>query len=480
MKQLIFPMKEQYEEYLTDESKFTGKADSISFPENEEEIQEVLKELRKEKIPVTIQGGKTGITGGSVPMGGNIMNLSRMNRVTDSELLADGTGLITVEPGLNLMDLKQEISRLFRKNPLFWPPDPTETSASVGGIAAADAQGITGMLYGGTSSYIEKLHLIDYEGKIRKIKKGEKITRADGTKLEWIEAVLGKEGITGIISRLTLRLIPKPESVWGIGFFFEEEKKSSEFADFLRDNLPSSEDAAIAAVEYIDRMTIDLIEKRKSTMTKIRELPDVAETVNGMIYVEIHGKEEGIESVAEELMEAAMEYGSDPDTAWAVSGETDTEKMHAFRHGAAETVNLFIEEARRNDSRITKLGTDMSIDGMKFSQVVTGCRRELLKAGLNGCIFGHVMGNHLHVNLLPANYEEYKAGIKLLQKWAQYTAKNGGKVIGEHGIGKLKQQIIGSSIPGPYIEKCQKLKQEFDKENRINPGNIFPEKAGDV
>ena len=92
MRQLIYPMKEQYEEFLIDESKFSGYADSISFPESAEEMQEVLQELKKERVPVTIQGGKTGITGAGIPRGGHVMNLSHMNKVKDSVLLEDGTG----------------------------------------------------------------------------------------------------------------------------------------------------------------------------------------------------------------------------------------------------------------------------------------------------------------------------------------------------------------------------------------------------
>ena len=110
MRQLIYPMKEQYEEFLIDESKFSGYADSISFPESEEDMQEVLQELKKERVPVTIQGGKTGITGAGIPRGGHVMNLSHMNKVKDSVLLEDGTGLITVEPGINLIDLGKEIA----------------------------------------------------------------------------------------------------------------------------------------------------------------------------------------------------------------------------------------------------------------------------------------------------------------------------------------------------------------------------------
>lgn len=473
MKQLILPMKEQYEEYLTDESKFTGWADSISFPETEEEICLVLKELLKEQIPVTVQGGKTGITGGAVPQGGHIMNLSRMNHVKKNFLMEDGTGRVIVEPGINLMDLEKEIGQLFRNSPMFWPPDPTETTATIGGIAASDAQGITRLLYGNTENYIESLRLINSEGEITEVRKGQKIKLPDGTEKEFLDAVLGKEGITGIISELTLMLLPKPESMWGIGFFFENEEDTGRFADLLRADMPSCLHARIAAVEYMDRRSMDLIEQRKTSMSKIKELPDVPEAVSGMMYIEIHGKEEDIESIAEALMEAAMECGSDPDEAWAVSGETEIEKMRAFRHGAAETSNLFIEEVHRKDQRITKLGTDMSLNEMRFSDVLACCRRDLQNSGLQGSVFGHVMENHLHVNILPADYVEYEAGVELFRRWAACVEESNGKVVGEHGIGKLKQKVLGEYLPVGYIEMCQKLRRKLERNEGINQGNIL-------
>ena len=478
MKQLIFPMDEKYEEYVIDESKYTGNAESISFPENEEEIICVLKELGEKKIPVTVQGGKTGITGGAVPRGGHIMNLSHMNHVKDSLLLDDGTGLITVEPGINLIDLKNEIASLFRKTPLFWPPDPTETSASVGGVAACSAQGICRLLYGPSGKYIESLKIIDYSGKATRIGKDESLVLKDGREIKMLDAVIGREGITGIISELTLKLIPKPESVWGIVFFFRSDEDAGRFIDMQKKDMPENEGAKIAAAEYIDRASINLIESRKASMTKIKELPDVEEDISGMVYIEIHGAEESIEELAEELMEAAMVCDSDPDEAWAVSGEADIEKMRAFRHGAAETANLAIENARKYDSRITKLGSDMKVGNRSFSEVLYYLRESLDESGLHGCIFGHALENHLHVNILPDSYEEYERGVLLMRKWAACVEEQKGKVVGEHGIGKLKQAILEDFIPENYMELCKELKTKFDEEYLLNRANILKKAGG--
>ncbi|MFR3031591.1 MAG: FAD-binding oxidoreductase [Blautia sp.] len=119
-------MCEKYEEFLIDESKYGGWAKSISFPETETEVCEILRQMALERVPVTIQGGKTGITGGAVPRGGHILNLSRMNRVLDTGKREDGTCVVTVEPGVTLLDLEKAVLKAFGREKVFWPVQPTE------------------------------------------------------------------------------------------------------------------------------------------------------------------------------------------------------------------------------------------------------------------------------------------------------------------------------------------------------------------
>lgn len=415
MKQLIFPMAEQYKEYLIDEAKYEGYAESISFPENEDEIQIILGELREENISVTIQGGKTSITGAAIPKGGHILNVSRMNHVCNSYVAEDGTGRITVEAGINLMDLTKEIEARFRKTPMFWPVHPTETSATIGGILASGAQGITHMYYGAASKYITGLHFVDADGQIWELKQENQILAPDGSMVSETEAVLGKEGITGVITTVTLKLLPKPESIWGIAFFFSEKECAGNFIEICKKNTIEIADAHNIAVEYIDKETIALIEKHKNTIAKIKGLPDVPENTAAMVYIELCGLEDGVEAYAEQFMEWAAECESDIDTAWAVSGESEVEKLRTFRHAAAETCNLCIEAARRECAKITKLGTDMYWTSGTFTDFLNDIEQTKAETGLDIVVFGHALENHMHINILPKNEKQYQQGIELIQ-----------------------------------------------------------------
>lgn len=462
-RELIFPMEEKYQEYLIDESKFAGTAESISFPETEAEVIEIINEMRARGTGITIQSGKTGIVGGAVPQGGHIMNLSAMNRFLSADELPAGRGLITVQAGMNLMDLNKEIGRQFKKTPRLWPVQPTETSAAVGGILASGAQGINMCYYGKSRQYVQSIKMVCADGNVRVIEQGQEL-----------DMILGSEGIYGVIIEASLILLPKPESTWGISFFFESLADIGEFAEKLS-AVNHPETAFLTAVEYLDRTVLDMIEQRKSTMSKIKELPEVDPQYSGMVYLEIAGEEEAIEEYAGELMEAAAECNSDPDQAWAVLGDSEIEKMRAYRHAAAETANLYIEEMRRSDKRITKLGTDMTLDGSSFAEVVAMYRAGMKSVGLNGCIFGHMTGNHLHVNLLPRDYDEYLKGRELIRQWTEEAAAKGQCITAEHGIGKLKSHLTDLILNSDQQAELIKRKAQYDPDRLWNRNNIFPE-----
>lgn len=473
---LVYLIEEKYEEYLSDESKIVGNADSISFPENEDDILEIIANMKESNTQITIQGGKTGIAGCAVPSRGHILNISNMNRVREFVKTDEGNTLLIVEPGIALLELKKVIKKLKSEEELFWPPNPTESSATVGGIASCAAKGICSFLYGDSKKYIEAARVIHSDGTVKEIKRGETTIPFLGCEKDLLDLYLGGEGMFGIITELTLKLQPKPKEVWGISFFFENKEDTFAFADSLIKKDLQVEGASLAAVEYMDRATINAIEERKEVMTKLKELPDVDSEFSAMVYIEIHGnEEEAIEEIAEILMEMAMDNNSNPDRAWAVSGDAEIEKMRAFRHAAAESANLFIERMRHVEPRITKLSTDMSLEEEDFRSVVTKYEADIEKEGLNALIFGHICGNHLHVNILPKNYDEYKKGQKLFEEWAKEIAEKQGKVVTEHGVGKLKKSMFLQTASNEFIEEIQRLKNTYDSIGMWNPDNMLEE-----
>ncbi len=513
---LILPLQDHHADYLTDESRVTGKADSISFPQNETQIQAIVNLLLKQQIPITVQGSKTGITGGAVPVRGHIMNLTKMTKVTGMELDLDGNFSIRVQPGVLLSELDHQIdSRQFdyqswdknslgalntfkQAGSLFWPPDPSERSASVGGIAASNSRGICALHYGPARDHIKQIRVVDGNGKILSITKGEylfcngvcplpqggtlqidpQVLDSDPI-MDLMDIFVGSQGMFGVITELTLSLAPLPSELWGIVFFFENQPSAVDFISAIQQRQTTQSETHIAAIEFLDETTLESIREFKQKNTRLEKLPDWDKSLVSAVYMEIHGSNPGeIETLSEWLLEKAAESECDPDTTWAACGKAEIEKLRLFRSAAPEAINHLIDMARLEDSRITKLGTDMSLKNGILSELIEMYRMDLKASGLKGAIFGHAADGHLHVNILPRDYPQFEQGKKLIQVWAKKISARGGNVVTEHGVGKIKKELF-RSVPLPRrMEMIGCLKQQLDPKGLWNTDNLmdFPKR----
>lgn len=457
----ILPMNETWCDYLRDESKLTGTAESISFPKTEEEICDTIQEMNRRGIPVTIQGGKTGITGAAVPSGGHIINLSEFHGILDFQ--TDGEEyLLTVRAGTRLDELNREIARLNTPVQLFWPPQPTETTATVGGTVATGASGIQAFGYGDSKQYVHSLCILNANGNVIEIGSEDP---------EQLETYWGSEGMLGLILSVTLKLLPVPEEQWGIGFFFPDRRLAWQFADFVQKQEELSPAASVTVAEYMDRSAIDLVQARKSQMSKLDDIPMVPENADAMIYLEISGEESGVEEVAGALMEAAAELESDPDQAWAVSGESEMESMRVFRHAIPETANLLVEENHRINDCITKLSTDYGFSQLRFSQMMEWYEDQMQGWNTKKIVFGHIGGSHVHWNFFPESDAEYQECLVRLNKLGRNVQIKEGCAAQENGVGKLKKRWI--SMENFRMGTMRARKQMLDPQNFWNPENYF-------
>jgi D-lactate dehydrogenase (cytochrome) len=508
---LIFPLQDRHADYLTDESRMSGNAESISFPQNEAQIQAIVKTLSKQQTPITVQGSRTGITGGAVPPLGHIMNLSKMTRVTGMEMNQDGRFYIRVQPGILLSELDHQLdSQRFntqswdreslealiafkRAGSLFWPPDPSEPSASVGGIAASNSHGICALHYGPARDHIQQIRVVDAKGEILSIPKGEYLfsngvcplpsggtLQIDPTALDLqptmdlLDLFLGSQGEFGAITELTLSLQPLPKELWGIVFFFDTLSGAVDFINVVHQRQTAQSATHIVAIEFLDETTLESIREFKQENTRLKKLPDWESCLVSAVYIEIHGSDSGaIETLAEWLLETAGKSNCDPDTTWAACGKEQIEQLRLFRRAAPEAINHLIDKARVLDSRITKLGTDMRLKTAVLSELMDMYVKDLKAGGLKGAIFGHAADGHLHVNILPQDYPQFEQGKKLITAWAEKISAQGGEVVTEHGVGKIKKDLF-RSIPLPlYLKMIGCIKQQLDPEGMWNPGNLI-------
>lgn len=134
--------------------------------------------------------------------------------------------------------------------------------------------------------------------------------------------------------------------------------------------------------------------------------------------------------------------GGRDDATWVARTEVDRECQRFFRHAVPESVNMLIDERRRTDPTITKLGSDMSVPNARLADVVALYRRTLADSGLESAAWGHIGNNHLHVNILPRDAQDYRVGGELFAQWAAEVTAMGGAVSAEHGVGKIKAGFL--------------------------------------
>lgn len=191
MSATIKPFTDEFEEYGRDESRASGEASSISFPTTEDEVRAILETLHAERVPVTVQGARTGLAAGAVPHGGHILNTSRMNRYLGLRRDGQGQFLLRAEPGVVLSELRKQLSKKvlptagwdqasleayeeFQESPeQFFPTDPTEASACLGGMAACNASGARSYAYGPIRPHVTGLHVALADGDLLELQRGE-------------------------------------------------------------------------------------------------------------------------------------------------------------------------------------------------------------------------------------------------------------------------------------------------------------------
>lgn len=502
----IIPWKDEYQDFLRDESRRTGTADSISFPTTEAEVIEIVKQVSAQGTTITTQGARTGIVAGAVPPGGHILNLSRMNTV--GEVRRDdstGDSFITVQPGAILTETRKVVEA---ENLLF-PPDPTEVSASIGGMVACNASGAMTFFYGPTRDWVQAVRVALSDGDTIYLKRGERFAQGrsftlttDGGRtvtgtlpsytqpdvksaagyyadddMDMLDLFIGMEGTLGVITEIELKLIPMPQAINGLTIFLPEEDAALKLVRLLRgDEVEGLEPVPMkpVAIEFFNADVLNLLRRMKLESSAFEKIPTLKPSYHTAVYTEFHADdEESLEDAVMGLMEAIMELGGSDDDTWYATNDRELEPLKAFRHATPEAVNLLIDQRKRDCRDLTKLGTDMSVPDAQLEAAIAMYDAGLKASGLESVVFGHIGNNHVHVNILPNSMDEYDKGKSLYLAWAKQIVEWGGSVSAEHGIGKIKVPFLELMYGPSAIAEMRALKAVFDPSGILNPGNLF-------
>lgn len=440
---------------IADASGFEGHAERIIVPENEEQLLQILTEAVRSATPITVLGSRTGLTGSCVPQGGWAISMERFRKL---EIEA---GFARVGPAVTLQELRDAAA----KTRQFYPPDPTEITASMGGSIATNASGSRSFRFGSTRRHLRALKVALLDGTIRWYRRGEKIDfdvpalpspattkNTAGYRLapemDWVDLFCGSEGTLGVTLEAEVALLPIPQHLLsGVVFFASDDDALDAVARWR--SVPG-----LRMLEYADRPSLDLIRSQYA------EIPRAAQAC---LLIEAEGDD--LDGWEQRLVESHALI----DASWFGLEPKDRERFRAFRHAFPEAV---VETNRKRG--FMNMGTDYAVPLEKDREMLH-YYRERLEAELPGryVIYGHLGDAHLHLNILPLSSEEAQIATRLLRELAAQAVKLGGTVSAEHGLGKRKAGLLALQYTPEQIEAMRAVKRRFDPQELLGRGTLF-------
>jgi glycolate oxidase len=417
--------------------------DLIVFPASAEDVSRILVLANKHRFPVIPRGAGSGLTGGSVPVkGGVIVSFTRMDRILE----IDAENLITVvEPGVITFLLQQEVA----KKGLFYPPDPSSYKYStIGGNVAECAGGPNSLKYGVTRDYILGLEVVLPTGEIMNtgVRTMKGVVGYDLTRL-----LVGSEGTLGVVTKVTLKLIPLPETKATMLALFREVEDAAKTV------------SAIVAARIVPS-TIEFMDKASIRCSEQASPMGLPEGVGGLLLIEVDGSQESVLAEAEKIKKIVLGHN-------ALRCDLTQDLAEADRlWGARRTVS----QATYNLNPV-KIAEDVVVPRSAIPALIRALEEMGKKYGIPILSFGHAGDGNFHVSMMIQDTEdERQKAEEAVEELFAETIRLGGTLSGEHGIGLSKAPYLGMELSDLAILTMKKIKQLFDPNNIMNPGKIFP------
>ncbi len=429
--------------YSYDAAHVEIKPEAVVFGRTTEQISRLMKLAYRENIPVTPRGQGSGLSGGSIPQQkGIVLVMDKMKKVIDFD---PANRLITVETGITTSD----IDPIAAGANLFYPPDPGSVAFStIGGNIAENAGGLRGLKYGVTKDYVKMLKVVLPQGDI--VTLGSKcVKHVAGFNTEAI--FVGSEGLLGIMTEVTLALLPIPEHrESALAIFDSLDGAAQTVSDIIAAGVTPS------TMEFMDNETINAIQNFKDC-----GLPRDAQAV---LLIETDGQRDSAKAEMAKVGEV-VQANNAKDFAIAKTSE-ERDNLFAGRRVALNALasvrpNLILEDATVMRSKLPEM----------VRGIIDIAKRHNVKVG----IFGHAGDGNLHPTfLLDMKDEEEKARTdKAVKELFQLAIDLDGTISGEHGIGLEKKPYLKDQIGAAGIAMLQDIKRTLDPKNLLNPGKMF-------
>ena len=419
--------------------------DVLIYVTSTEEVSKIMTYAYENEIPVVARGSGTDLVGAAVALKGGIMVCTKlMNHILE---LDENNLTVTVEPGVLLMQLQAYVE----ENNFFYPPDPGEKSATIGGNLSTNAGGMRAVKYGVTRDYVRGLTVVLPTGKIEHIG-GKTVKNSSGYDLK--DLIVGSEGTLCIITEAILKILPLPsESVSMLLPFKTMEKAIEVVPEIIKSK------ASLTAIEY---MSLDTIISAEDFLGK--KFPDTNYEAYILLTFDGNNKQV-IEDEYTKVANLCIEHG-------AIDGyfvDTDERKKSVWSARGA-----FLEAIKASTDLMDEC--DVVVPKSKVAEFIKYTHDVAREIGIRIPSFGHAGDGNLHIYICKDSMEEQLWQEKLQKAFDALYAKAvefGGQVSGEHGIGYAKKNYLAKQLGTEQIALMQSIKKVFDPKEILNPGKVI-------
>ncbi len=422
-------------------------ADCVVLPRTAEAVADVMRFSRSAGIPVVTRGSGTGLSGGSVPVeGGLVLCLVHLNRILEVDpanltLLAEA-GAIT-----------KAVDDASHPHGLFYPPDPGSMKIStIGGNVANNSGGLRGLKYGVTRDYVMGLEVVLPDGEVAWL--GSKCVK-DVAGYSMKDLFVGSEGTLGIITKVLLKLVPRPKARRTLLASFGSMEAAAESVSRI-----IAHHIIPCTLEFLDRKTCASVEDYAKV-----GLPTEAAAV---VLIETDGHPAVVEEEAAAMGVIARENG-------AIAVEEAADEAHALRLATARR-SAFSALAR---IRPTTILEDVTVPRSRLAEIVGFVEEVAERHRLQIATFGHFGDGNVHPTILtdetdPVEMERVDAALtEIFDK----TVELGGTITGEHGVGLAKKPYLPRQFDEASYSLMRQVKRALDPQGLLNPGKIFDPEA---
>ena len=414
--------------------------------ENKEEVSAIMAYAYQENIPVVCRGAGTGLAGGATcKYGGIMLSVMRMNHIFPVD---HKNQTITAEPGALLIDIQAAASA----EGLFYPPDPGEKTASIGGNVITNAGGMKAVRYGLTRDFVRCIEAVLPDGSIMNFSSNV-VKNTTGYDIK--DLVIGSEGTLCILTQVTLKLLPAPTCTSTLVLPFSSLEECADMVPKVLD-LPF----VPTAIEFLERELIDIVERRLNKMFPVKDGNAVL-----IVMYDASSRQE-LDNAIDAAAEAALANGA---LDCYIAGTPE-------RAGSVWAVRGAILEGMKADS-ISQEECDVVVPRAKIAEYVKAAKRIALSHGIRVEPCGHCGDGNIHTEMLRGpemTDEEWKSATHAsLTELYALSKELGGQLSGEHGIGNGRLEFLEEFVGQRMINLYKSIKLAFDDKLILNPGKVI-------